>query len=154
VVDIGWQAINKLNKARVRGCTDNLIKIFFLSVQCCRHGVSDLFIKKHTQRALSNGSKHIFFSPTNKIPNLTGDFEMYFNFQTKCKWGINIMDIVHMDVHKIYIKYRGLIPMLSGPLGLTWCGAHQLTTHLTYLVLLMCLVVSKLWTHVVSKAWA
>ena len=52
------------------------------------------------------------------------------------------MDIVHMYVYKMYAKYRCMVPTLSGPLGLPWCGSHRLTNCPGYLVLLLCLVKS------------
>ena len=58
--------------------------------------------------------------------------------------------IVHMDARRTSVMYWVIILTLSGPLGLTWCGAHWLTTRLAYLVFLLCIVVSNLNAHVVT----
>ena len=60
---------------------------------------------------------------------------------------------------KIPLKYLGMVPTLSGSLGLPWCGSHRLTKCPGYLVLLLCLVKSccvqtNCPCHVQSKAWA
>ena len=47
-----------------------------------------------------------------------------------------------MHAYKMYAKYRGMVPTLSGPLGLPWCGSHWLTNCPSYLLVLLCFVKS------------